>query len=66
MSPTDFRAALSRLGLKQIQAARLLATVPNTVSKYANGRQPIPALAQRLLDACERHPDLVPLLLAWE
>lgn len=61
MTPTEFRAALDRLGLRQVQAARLLATVPNTVSKWATGRQPVPALAARLLLACERYPDLV----AW-
>lgn len=43
VSPSDFRAALSRLGLSQVGAARLYGIDPSTMRRYLSGRQPVPA-----------------------
>lgn len=41
MTPTEFRAELSRLGLTQTGAARALGIEPRTVRRYASGATPV-------------------------
>ena len=51
MTPTQFRAALDRLGLTQVGAARLLGVDARTVRRWALGERPV-------------HPTVVVLLRA--
>jgi DNA-binding transcriptional regulator YiaG len=64
MTPTEFRAALDRLGLTQMGAGRVLGVDGRTVRRWASGESDVPEPVRRLLLACERHTDLVPLLTA--
>ena len=66
MTPAEFRAALDRLGQTQAGAARLLGVDARTVRRWACDERAVPEPVRRVLLACERYPDLVPLLLAWE
>jgi hypothetical protein len=59
MTPTDFRAALARLGQTQAGAARLLGVEARSVRRYASGHRPVPEPVVRLLWACERDAGLV-------
>lgn len=47
MTGPELRATLHRLGLSQVEAARLLGTTGNTVSKWACGYQPVPQWVER-------------------
>lgn len=49
MNQNQFRAALSRLGIDQGEAAQLLGVTLRTVNGYANGND-IPLLVERFLD----------------
>jgi hypothetical protein len=49
MTPTDFRAALTRLGLSQVGAARALGITDRSVRRYASGAQPVTRLVQLAL-----------------
>lgn len=42
MTPNQLRAALDRLGLTQVGAARLLGIDPRTMRRYCSGTLPIP------------------------
>lgn len=58
MTPTEFRAALARLNLSQAAAARVLGVDARTARRWALGERDVPPPVERLLWACERHPDL--------
>jgi len=52
MSPTEFRAAIARLGLSQIRAALFFGYAARQGPRWALGERPVPpavALALRLL-----------------
>lgn len=49
MTPAQFRFALSRLGLTQVGAARLLGIDPRTARRYALGEREIPSPTAKLL-----------------
>lgn len=54
MTPTQFRAALSRLELSQLGAARLVGADPRTARRWALGERTVPecvAILLRLLIA---------------
>ena len=42
MTPTQYRDAISRLGLSQVRAARFLGVDPRTSRRWALGEIPIP------------------------
>lgn len=62
MTPTDFRAALARLGLTQAGAARLLGVDERTARRWARGERQVPEPVRRLLWACERDAGLASAL----
>ena len=64
MTPTDFRAALARLGLTQAGAARLLGVDERTARRWARGERQVPEPVRRLLWACERDAGLASALAA--
>lgn len=49
MSPDEYRAAIERLGLSQVAAARLLGVDERTSRRWANGERDVPAPAVRFL-----------------
>lgn len=49
MSPDDYRAALEKLGLSQVAAARLLGVDDRTSRRWACGERDIPPPAVRFL-----------------
>lgn len=49
MTATQFRAALSRLDLSQIGAARMVGADPRTARRWALGERPIPECVAILL-----------------
>lgn len=69
MSPGEFRRILARLGLSQVDAARLLGVNERTIRRYLQGDHTLTrtqvenptAVLLRLLDI---HPELVPQLKA--
>ena len=59
MTADEYRLLLQRLGLSQAGAARICGVDQRTSQRWALGERDIPAPAQRLLLACERHPKLL-------
>jgi DNA-binding transcriptional regulator YiaG len=59
MTPTELRAALTRLGISQAETARVLGVDDRTVRRWAAGDRDIPQPAIRLLWACERDAGLL-------
>lgn len=54
MTPTQFQAAIDRLGLSQVAAAKLVKANPRTARKWASGASGVPecvAILLRLLVA---------------
>jgi DNA-binding transcriptional regulator YiaG len=49
MTPDEYRAAIERLGLSQIAAARLLGVDERTSRRWANGEREVPPPVQRFL-----------------
>jgi DNA-binding transcriptional regulator YiaG len=49
MSPDEYRAAIERLGLSQVAAARLLGVDARTSRRWASGERDIPPPAARFL-----------------
>jgi len=49
MTPDDYRAAIERLGLSQVAAARLLGVDERTSRRWACGERDIPPPAVRFL-----------------
>ena len=49
MTPDEYRAAIGRLELSQVAAARLLGVDERTSRRWANGERDIPAPAVRFL-----------------
>jgi len=49
MTPDEYRAAIERLGLSQIAAARLLGVDERTSRRWACGEREVPPPAQRFL-----------------
>lgn len=49
MTPTQFRAAISRLGLSQERAGVWLGISPRTSQGYALGESPVPEPVAKLL-----------------
>ncbi|EHM01226.1 hypothetical protein HMPREF9946_02187 [Acetobacteraceae bacterium AT-5844] len=54
MSPKEFREALARLGMSQLQAAKVLETDPRTVRRWALGESTIPGPVRVALRCMER------------
>jgi DNA-binding transcriptional regulator YiaG len=55
MTPTDFRAALDRLGLSQQAVARLWGLNPRTVRRWLAGDQDIPGWVRYALAGIGRN-----------
>jgi transcriptional regulator with XRE-family HTH domain len=51
MTPADFRAALTRLGLSQAEAARRIGVTSMAVAHWLAGRRPVPKYAVALLNS---------------
>jgi DNA-binding transcriptional regulator YiaG len=49
MTPDQYRAAIEKLGLSQVAAARLLGVDGRTSRRWANGERDVPAPAVRFL-----------------
>lgn len=49
MNPDEYRAAIEKLGLSQVAAARLLGVDERTSRRWANGERDVPAPAARFL-----------------
>lgn len=49
VTPDEYRAAIDKLGLSQVAAARLLGVDERTSRRWANGERDIPAPAVRFL-----------------
>lgn len=49
MTPDEYRAAIDKLGLSQVAAARLLGVDERTSRRWANGERDMPAPAVRFL-----------------
>lgn len=59
MTPTEYRAALQRLGVSQVKAGHLLGVDGRTSQKWALGERAIPPPVARLLAYIERYgPEL--------
>jgi DNA-binding transcriptional regulator YiaG len=56
MTPAVLHATLGRLGMRQVEAARLLGVDVGTVSRWVRGVAPMPVLAARLLTVCDECP----------
>lgn len=54
MTPAELRATLSRLGLPQTGAAKLLGVDGRTVRRWIAGEIPVPELVARVLRAAKR------------
>ena len=50
MTPRQFRKAIARLDLNQIEAAKMLKVVPRTIRRYASGEGKVPAARAKLLE----------------
>lgn len=59
MDATAYRAQIARLGLSQERAARVLGVAARSSRRYATNERPIPGTVERLLWACEQHPELI-------
>ena len=59
MDATAYRSQIARLGLTQEQAARLLGVNARTSRRWALDERAIPGAVERLLWACEQHPELI-------
>lgn len=55
MTHHDFRAALKRLGLSQVQLARLLDVKSSAVNRWHNGRAAVPGYASAYVTLAERY-----------
>ena len=62
MDATAYRAQLARLGLSQEGASRVLGINARTSRRYALDERAIPGPVERLLWACEQHPELLAIL----
>ena len=51
MTPAELRAALSRLGLSQAEAARRMGMTPEAVAHWLSGRRAIPKYVEALVTA---------------
>jgi len=49
VTPDEYRAAIDKLGLSQVAAARLLGVDERTSRRWANGERDMPAPAVRFL-----------------
>ena len=49
MTPDEYRAAIEKLGLSQVAAAKLLGVDKRTSRRWANGEREMPAPAVRFL-----------------
>jgi predicted transcriptional regulator len=49
MTPQDLSATLSRLGISQADAARLLGVTPTAVTRWVQGKRKVPGPVARLL-----------------
>jgi DNA-binding transcriptional regulator YiaG len=49
MTPDEYRAAIAKLGLSQVAAAKLLGVDARTSRRWANGERDMPAPAVRFL-----------------
>lgn len=59
MTPTEYRAAIARLGLSQVKAGRLLGVDGRTSQKWALGERAVPPTVARLLAYIELYgPEL--------
>jgi putative transcriptional regulator len=59
MSPGTYRAIRKSLGLTQAELAAVLGVSPRTLQAHEAGETPIPEPVARLLQACERHPEVL-------
>lgn len=50
MTGQELKAALKSLGLSQIEFAKETGNTNETISRWAQGKRPVPLLAQRYLD----------------
>lgn len=50
MTAAEFRAELRRLGLAQLEIADRLGVTPDTVSRWATGKVPVPRYAEYVLE----------------
>ena len=64
VTSAEFRATLARLGLKPVEAARLLGVDERTGRRWARGERQVPEPVRRLLWACERDAGLASALAA--
>lgn len=62
MTPTEFRASLSLLGLTQQGFARLSGQDDRTIRRYVSGERAIPEPVARLLWAMKRDRTLIEAL----
>lgn len=49
MTPAELRDALTYLGMKQVDVARMLGVHPRSVRKWTGGHAPIPSMAESFL-----------------
>ena len=59
MTSTDLKATLSRLGLSQAEAARLLGVTPTAVTRWVQGTRAVPGPVVRLVRLVETVPGVV-------
>jgi transcriptional regulator with XRE-family HTH domain len=57
MTANQFKAALTRLGLNQSQAARAIGISFRSVNRYATGKQPIPAIVANMIQLMLDQPE---------
>ncbi len=65
MTHAEYRSALDRLGLSQVEAARLLHVDERTSRRWALGERDVPAPVALLLRLCEAEPRVLRLLQKW-
>lgn len=67
MTPTAFRAAIERLDISQLAAARLLGIDGRTCRRYVRGDLKVPPPVARLLSYIERYgPELAREMMEGE
>lgn len=59
MDAAAYRSQIARLGLTQEHAARVLGVNARTSRRWALDERAIPSAVERLLWACEQHPELI-------
>jgi putative transcriptional regulator len=64
MTPDEVRAIRARLGLTQVELARLCGLQGRTWRRFEGGQRAIDGTASRLLRLLVRHPELVAELAA--